>query len=46
MSTTDKFINKEKREMKELKELHDSIEEGLPDVPQVLLNYAKAKANL
>jgi hypothetical protein len=32
--------------MEELKKLHDTLEEGLPDVPAPLLEFARCKAKL
>lgn len=41
MSKADK-----QRELDELKNLHDTLEEGLPEVPPQLLEFARCKAKL
>lgn len=46
MSAQDITQRKERREMEELKELHDTLEEGLPEVPPPLLDFARKKAKL
>jgi hypothetical protein len=34
------------REVEELLRLHDSLEEGLPEVPRPLYEYARSKARV
>jgi hypothetical protein len=38
--------NDKQRELDELKLLHDTLEEGLPEVPPQLLEFARCKAKL
>lgn len=38
--------NEKQREMEELKRLHDTLEDGMPEVPPPLLEFARCKAKL
>ena len=38
--------SEKQREMDELKKLHDTLEEGLPEVPAPLLEFARCKSKL
>lgn len=37
---------REEREIKELKALHDSLEEGLPEIPPQLVQFARDRLKL
>lgn len=37
---------REEKEIKELKALHDSLEEGLPDIPPQLVQFARDRLKL